>query len=335
MSGVVIVELSAPPLIAQTSSRWRPIAVLLGVALCATSALVVMQALPALASNGWDGWRSSTSAKPAGLSADALPAGQEGAMALFACRGAVGQDVHIGRIRADFAGCHIGFDGKEVELANYETLSASWASQAPTSSALLAGSVRDASTESGFDVTRVYACRAAFQGGIHSGQLVEGLKQCSFGFGGKSMTATSYEVLQAAPWSGWVGATARDIPATAIPAGSEGGEQFYVCRAADADGLHPGKVKRSSSGCSIASDSREVIMERFEVLASRWLPGRSGTLPVSAVPAGREGGRPQYVCRAKTRDGVEIGKTNEALNGCHIGMLGREVIIDDYQVLSQ
>lgn len=279
---------------------------------------------------GTGGWRP-----PAGTAtrADDLAAGQENGMTLVPCRAMIKNDVHLGRIRSDFKGCHIGFDGHEADIAPYETLGLSWRSSGPAQ--FPAGEANVPQPEAGLETVPLYSCRTAYNGGVHLGEVKAGERGCSFGFGGKRIQTAGGEVLQAAPWLAWSPALARSLPDTAVAGGSEDGEAFFVCRAADHDGLHPGKVKRSSAGCSIVSDGKEASVDRFEVLVAHWVGARGGTVPVAAVLAGREGGRPQYLCRAQTRDGLEIGKVNEMLGGCHIGMLGREVVAPEYDVLSQ
>ena len=276
------------------------------------------------------GWHAAPG--PAALQ-DEISAGQEAGLTLFPCRATIKADMHLGRVRSDFGGCHIGFDGQEKEVAPYETLGLAWRAAGPAPFA--AGEENVQLPETGLETAVLYACRAAYHGGVHVGEVRAGERGCSFGFGGKRIQAAAGDVLQSAPWLAWARATARSLPDTAVAGGNEDGETFYVCRAGDKDGLHPGKVKRSSAGCSIVSEGREAAVDRFEVLVARWVPARGGTAPVAAVLAGREAGKPQYLCRAQTHDGMEVGKVNDALGGCHIGMLGREVVAPEYEVLSE
>lgn len=311
-----------------------------GIVLVTGALLLGVDAMSAVSVPRIESWRvlAPSSGKPE--IADAIPAGQETELPLYACRVAVGQDMHVGRIRSDFGGCHIGFGGKEAELGPAETLAATWRAGADSlqegfQGALGAGAERATLAGGSFAMDRLYLCRARHQGGIHPGQIRSGERECSFGFGGRRVTSVMFDVLQGASWMHWAPTTARLLPDTAIVAGSEGGETFFACRAADRGGLHPGKVKRNGAGCSIVSDNREVIVDRFEILATRWLTGHAGTVPIAAVPVGWEGASLQYVCRARTRDSVQVGKVSDSLGGCHVGMLGREVVMADYEVLSQ
>ncbi len=336
-NAVVHVMHDRPPTLGEYRRPLGKLWVGLGVAgFACIAALLVPFAMSAPALAGWDGWRSVNRNDGALALQDAVPAGQERDLPLYACRAVINQEMHIGRIRPDFSGCHVGYDGHEVEYAPYEVLSAFWRPASDgLSNAFGAGSERTAGSETQFDMVPLYVCRAAYQGGIHAGQVKSGEKSCSFGFGGKKIVATTYDVLQANPWMAWVLATARNLPDTAIVGGSEGGEPLYACRAADREGLHPGKIKRKSAGCSVASEGKEVVVERFEVLVARWIAGRTGNVPVSAYAAGQENGNSQFVCRAQSRDSMQIGKVNEGLGGCHIGMLGREVVIPEYEVLAR
>ena len=284
----------------------------------------------------WDGWRPATPGDGQVLR-DAVAVGQEDGMMLYPCRGALNGKVHVGRFRRDFGGCHVGYAGRETEVALFEVLAASWkpgGGDIPANS-LGAGEEMAANPGVHFDLARLYPCRAAYQGGIHSGQAKAGKRGCSFGFGGKQVVVSAYDVLQLAPWMTWAGGTPRDLPDDMIASGSEGGEPFFVCRASDRNGLHSGKIKRSALGCSIVSEDREATVERFEVLVARWSPANEGVFPVSAFPAGREGGNNQFVCRAQSRDTMQIGKVDEELGGCHVGMQGVEVILKNYEVLAQ
>ena len=320
----------------RSRSRLRPMVVVLAIAavLGAAGWWAAQVGFPALADTGGGagagGWHA-----PGGTASlsDDLAAGQENGLALVPCRAVIKNDMHLGRIRSDFAGCHIGFDGRETEVAPYETLGLTWRSGG--AAPLVAGEENVQQPEAGLETVPLHPCRAAYNGGVHLGEVRAGERGCSFGFGGKRIQTAVGEVLQGAPWLTWARAMARSLPDAAVAGGAEDGEAFYVCRAADRDGLHPGKVKRSSAGCSIVSEGREASLDRFEVLVAHWVGARGGTVPVPAVLAGREAGRPQYVCRAQTRDGLEIGKVNEALGGCHVGMLGREVVVPEYEVLSQ
>ena len=336
-----LLRASSPALRNYPSSPGRRIRFLVGgvagAGIAVFAPVSVSAGLPGPAPASWDGWRPSVEGDVRASLQDAVTLGQEGGLPLHLCRGAINGDIHVGRIRPDFGGCHIGYAGREVEVTPYEVLTLPWKSSGNVTPVNVFGAGEElaASPEARFDSVRLYLCRAAYEGGIHPGQARAGEKGCAFGFGGGQVVAQTYDLLEAAPWMTWTGAVARDLPDTAVVSGNEGGEAFFACRAADRNGVHPGKIKKSSLGCSIVSDGREAIVERFEILVTRWSIASAGTAPVSAYPAGWEKGTIQFVCRVQNRTAVQIGKVNEGLGGCHVGMQGREVVFTEYEVLAQ
>jgi hypothetical protein len=306
---------------------------------CIGLVLLALVAAPAPAAAQPESWRpAKNDSDPEPNFQDGIAAGLEGGLPLFACRGAVAGGIHLGRIRRDFPACHIGYGGQEVEVAPYEVLGVTWreatGNQAPNYS-LVAGYEQVDMAANRIGTAPLYPCRTPFQGGVHLGQARAGERGCSVGFGGNQVVVWTYEVLAAAPMLTWVVGTPRSIPESAIAGGAEKSEPFFVCRAAGPSGLHPGKVKRTSLGCSIVSQGSEAVVDRFEVLVPRWIQANAGSVPVAAMPSGRENGANQYVCRARSRNTVQVGKVNEQLTGCHVGMDGREVVFKDYEVLGQ
>ncbi len=304
----------------------------------AFAAFAGLAAAPAAAWGGvqGDGWVSAIPDQPPPLGS-AVIIGHETGMPLYACRGSIEGGIHVGRYRHDFAGCHIGYNGREADVAPFQLLTTSWLAAAKgqvPDDALPVGGQLATDSLSAFAVSPLYSCVAAYQGGLHPGQLEAG-GNCEFGFGGHEMVQTSYLVLRAASWMSWAIGTARDLPDTAIIGGNEGGEPFYICRAADATGLHPGKIKASSLGCSIASAGREVVAEHFQILVPRWVAQSGGLVPVGGIPSGRDNGSLLFVCRAQSRNTVQVGKVDASLGGCHVGMQGRETVFQDYEVLAQ
>ncbi len=285
---------------------------------------------------GWDCWRPvSQGSKP--VLEEAIAAGQESGMRLYPCRGAINSDVLIGRVRLDFGGCHVGYGGREVEVTPYEILAMPWKPGADSvpPDAMSIGAEIAANPEQHFQLEKLYSCRAAYAAGVHAGQATAGEKGCSFGYGGKQIVEQTYDVLQSAPWLTWTGAVARNLPEDTVVSGREGDEAVSVCRASDRNGLHPGKIKAISLGCSIVSDGREAIVDRFEVLVPKWTVANAGTLPLSSYPAGWEGRSSQFVCRAQDRNTMQIGRVSESLGGCHVGMKSGETVFQDYEVLTQ
>ena len=279
---------------------------------------------------------SDWQAADGGIPRDALETGSEDGLPLYSCRGAHMGGMQLGRVRMDFHGCHIGYGGREIEVAPYEVLATAWteASNGETpAGAAFSGASPALADGTPFRITPVAPCRAASRGAVQVGEVRDG--GCVFGFGGQQVMVERYEVLAASPWMTWVPAVPLALDSLAIAGGSENGDKLYVCRAAAAGGLHVGKIKRSALGCSVTDGRREVVAKRFELLVPRWRTGTEGSLPVSALPQGRENGASQYLCRAQRGNTVQIGRVSENQGGCHIGMQGSEAVATVYDVLGE
>ena len=300
------------------------------------AAFAATLALPSPASAQSLDWQPVTS-KDSAVLTYAVVVGREEQIPLYACRAQAGAGVQIGRFRSDFTGCHIGFSGQEISVTPFEVLAPAWQDDVedgiPTNS-LAAGERVQGHPAGMFGLLTLYPCRAAYQGSVQVGEVASGDRGCSFGFGGRQVTEPKYQVLWQAPWMTWVPGIVHQLAPSAIAAGIEGGELFYICRSSDQSGLHPGKVKQSSPGCSISSEGKELTARQFSLLVPRWVEGNAGTIPVTALPVGHERQDLLYLCRSQMRRTVQIGKINEQLASCHVGMVGGEIPSLAYEVLS-
>ena len=268
----------------------------------------------------------------------ALRIGEEDHLALYACRAKIGAGVHPGRFREDFTGCHIGFGGQEVSVAPFDVLTSAWqdgANGGVPPHSLAAGQRAVVGSTARFNLTTLYPCRAIYQNSVQVGEIASGDRSCHFGFGGREVSELTYQVLWDAPWMTWIAGIVHQIPPDAIVAGIEGGESFYVCRAGDRTGVHPGKVKQSSPGCSFPSEGNEVVATQFSLLVPRWVAGNAGTIPVTALPVGNERQDLIYLCRTQMKNTVQIGKITEQFAACHVGMQGGENASQAYDILSE
>lgn len=163
--------------------------------------------------------------------------------------------------------------------------------------------------------------------------------------GGNPWWDDSLAQAQTSPWQGrtgqpsrgregvrWVRVQEGRIPSNALEGGQDKGQTLYVCRAKYQNGTHVGKVLNRR--CNIGWGGREIVLNDFEVLVQRkrvrWVqPGQM--LPKGAVFAGRCPEGDLYVCRGRYRDGTQIGKLFKGK--CNIGWGGKEVTLDNYQVL--
>lgn len=281
-------------------------------------------------------WRSMAPGDQAALR-DLVVSGTESGLPLYICRGQFAGGTHVGRYRADFKGCHVGHGGKEVEVSPFEVLGATWVDNAENGGRdpLVAGEIVDGGAGQRFASGPVFVCRAFYQGSVHPGALRAGESGCTFGYGGRAITSQNYSVLQAAPWMVWSAGALNALPESAVAGGEEGGDTFLICRAPTRRGLLPGKIKKGSPGCSVAHEGKELVERRFEVLTPRWRVGNGGAIPVSALAGGRGEAGLQYPCRGQSRGTVQLGRVSDGSAGCHIGVQGGEVVLQDYEVLSQ
>lgn len=268
---------------------------------------------------------------------DAVAVGSESGLPLYSCRAAYADGVLVGRYRSDFGGCHIGYNGKEVEVAPFEVLSLSWADavEGPSMGALGGGEVAESLANKPFASRTVSPCRVSYRGGVHPGSWMASGKTCSFGFGSRAVASENFSVLQSAPWMTWGAGVPVALSDGAVVGGEEGGEPFFICRAPTPRGTLLGKVKASSPGCSVPLDGREQVESRFELLVPHWRVSSGGAVPVGAVVGGREGTNLQYICRAHSRNTVQPGRVSDRLPGCRVGIQGAEVVLQDYEVLSE
>lgn len=103
-------------------------------------------------------------------------------------------------------------------------------------------------------------CRAAFQGGMHPGKVVNG--KCNISWGGREYAIAAYEVLVSnnAKLAWAPGPSAARM----VLGGQENGKGLFICRAAYQNGLHPGKIVNGK--CNFGWGGSEIIMSNFQVL---------------------------------------------------------------------
>lgn len=313
-------------------------ATLAGMGVLAAGAAVLLLSTADVSWAQGTSWRAIRAGDAAGLR-DAVVAGSESGLPLYPCRAAYAGSTLLGRYRADFAGCHIGYDSREVEAAPFEILGPSWTEISEGARALVVGEVADAGDARPLSLRPVAVCRASYQGATHPGSWIAPDKGCSFGFGGRVVTSQNFTVLQAAPWMTWVpamaataGTAVTPLMEGAVKGGEEGGEPFYLCRAPTPRGVLAGKIKSTSPGCSVPLDGKELVESRFELLMPRWASGAAG---VGAVAAGREKAELQFPCRAKKANTLQPGRATDTRPGCRVGMQSTEVVLPDYDVLAQ
>ncbi len=108
---------------------------------------------------------------------------------LYVCRANYNGGTHPGKARNAFGAWNIGWGGKEVPVKQYETY-VIWQETKDgkvPSSAIVAGKESDG--------TKLYICRANYEGGVHSGKVRSEFRACNLSWGGKEVKVNPYEVL--------------------------------------------------------------------------------------------------------------------------------------------
>lgn len=121
-------------------------------------------------------------------------------------------------------------------------------------------------------------CRASYQQGVHPGKVVG--KNCNFGYGGKEVLASQYEVLvgnssvliQIPQLVRWVTVQRGYVPPGAFFGAYEPGRpNMSICQAAYQGGVHVGKVVEGN--CNFGYGGREVLSPQYAVLVVERIPG--------------------------------------------------------------
>src|ERR1700724_420587 len=139
-------------------------------------------------------------------------------------------------------------------------------------------------------------------------------------------------------------ATGGEIPAGAQPNGQEAdGTPLWVARSPGATdpfflgSIQPGKVRPGFGQALVPLGGQEIGVPDYEVLmqAGIWVAGSGGQIPDGAVVCGRGAkGDPLFVARANLNGGLHPGKIRFAFGAAFIGFGGKEVPVNDYEVLT-
>ena len=186
---------------------------------------------------------------------DAVIGGREGGRDFPVCRVRFKGGVQPGKVVA--GRCNVGWGGDEFALSGFEVLAIGphWIRGGGTLPQDIAIGGRDRRKP-------LPICRAAHRRGMHPGKVVAG--RCNFGWGGREIVSSDYEVLVDHQQGRWVEAPEGNLPPDAFVGGHEAGRFLAVCRANHQGGVHPGKVV--GGNCNIGWGGDEVVARDFEVL---------------------------------------------------------------------
>ena len=132
------------------------------------------------------------------------------------------------------------------------------------------GSIPSNAVNGGYENGRnLPVCRTNYNGAMHPGKVVANM--CNIGWGGKEITARSFEVLvnNGGAATSWVSVSGQ-IPGNAVQAGTENGKPLYVGQATMSNGsVHPGKVFGTPGAyiCNYGYGGSEIVEKsNFKVL---------------------------------------------------------------------
>jgi hypothetical protein len=174
----------------------------------------------------------------------------------------------------------------------------------------------------------LYICRASHQNGMYPGKFRPGFRGCNIGSDRNEIAVPNFQVL-VPPWEA---SSNGNVPHEAPTFGHEdpnaGSHPLFVCRASHQGSLHPGWVNFGSGGCHIGYGGKEFTVTSYNVLVT-WPFAVQEDLPdTEALIAGTENGMNLWICIADFAGGKYPGKIRSGFDGCHIGLGGVEVDVN-------
>ncbi|WP_298623414.1 DUF3421 domain-containing protein [uncultured Legionella sp.] len=115
------------------------------------------------------------------------------------------------------------------------------------------------------------------------------------------------------------------------------GAILYLCQAKLFNSVQPGKTWAGYDRCNVPYGGKEYVVDQFTIPNQHrlgrfnWVRDARG-----AIQIGRDtNGNPLFVCQADFHGGIQPGKTWPGYNHCNISYAGREIITDNYKVMSR
>ncbi|MCL9685166.1 DUF3421 domain-containing protein [Legionella maioricensis] len=114
------------------------------------------------------------------------------------------------------------------------------------------------------------------------------------------------------------------------------GTILYLCRATLFNSVQPGKTWAGYNRCNIPYGGKEYVVDQFTIPNQRdfghftWEENVRGAVRIGTDT----NGNPLFLCQSNFHGSVQPGKTWPGYNHCNIAFAGREIIMDDYRILS-
>lgn len=179
--------------------------------------------------------------------------------------------------------------------------------------------------------------------GHHANSLCVGKIHPSHGclyipYGGQEIRLDTYEVLIKEHREQWITATPSYTPPGAVVAGHDTDHAvIYVARAMHEGEMLPAKAIPSKGCCYVCYGGYEINKPMHEVLTGYgyvWVKPHHHTIPPNAVSTGRSrNGEPLFVGRGHHHGSLTPGLVSVSHRCLYIPYGGREIRIDDYEVL--
>jgi hypothetical protein len=237
---------------------------------------------------------------------------------LFACRGNHQGSLQVGKTRASWRYCDIGFNGSEVSVYPYESLVGGWVEE--TNGAVPSNALAFGTDGSGGPT--LYSCRAYIDNGYELGKVRPGFGGCFIPYNNSEISVSPYQVLTSALPLLTFSVSSAAPPSTALIGGYDTDEEpLYACQAFFQGGYIPGKTRASWNNCDVSYGGTENHVSNYNVLIPQF------KTPGTIFQAGTDvDGHPIGICQALAENGVQVGKYL-AGNTCNFGYSGSEVVL--------
>jgi len=122
----------------------------------------------------------------------------------------------------------------------------------------------------------------------------------------------------------------------AVRTGMDNGHPLFLCLGRLYNSVQPGKTWAGHGRCNVPYGGKEYIVDQFSVPDQRkigrfsWERDRQNAL----VVGNDMDHKPLFVCQSRFNGSIQPGKTWQGYNYCNISYAGREVLMNDFRVLS-
>lgn len=140
----------------------------------------------------------------------------------------------------------------------------------------------------------------------------------------------------------WANAHYHQHPASPLTYGlrtgtDTNGNALYLCRARLFNSIQPGKTWAGYGQCNVPYGGKEYVLSEFTIPNQKefgrysWEPNVESPLLIGKDT----NGNPLFVCQSNFNGSIQPGKTWPGYSHCNISYGGREIITDNYRILSQ